>query len=454
MLMKKDREMKMTEELVSVVMPTYNDKMEYLMQAIDSIINQSYKKIELIIVDSSTNDIVKNYINELNNTKIVYYFQKKSGIGAALNFGIKNAKGKFIARMDGDDISDKFRIEKQVDFLNHHKGIDVLGCAYGVIDSDNNKIETRNLVTTHGEISAKLIFGNPIAHPSVIFRRKIFEDGFEYNNVLSEDYDLWTRLILNYRFANLSETLLLYRVHGENLSVMEEENGSKSDSKSAKKYVEKLTSCNLDEYEEQCFVKNYHCLFLEKHIRTNKIEYFVKQIKLLKILYEYSCNSNFDMKNYLLSAIRERLNLICNLISIVDNSLYIFLFEQDILKGDIDLVKLVKLLEKNESKIKSLIHEKKKFYLYGLGKRGVETVKYLEKNSDYIRWEFQGIIDQRRLKYTFNGIERETIFPTENLQCDYIVIAVKEYYYEIREELLKKNYSKEKIINDSFLYYL
>src|SRR5438270_5027187 len=118
----------MKEPLVSVVMTVYNAQ-EYLNMAIDSILNQTYRNLEFIIIDDGSTDNSGHIIEAYNDSRIKYTPQKNRGLAAALNKGIGVARGKYIARMDHDDISYRTRLEKQVEFLENNKGVAMVGAS-------------------------------------------------------------------------------------------------------------------------------------------------------------------------------------------------------------------------------------------------------------------------------------------------------------------------------------
>jgi len=205
--------------LVAILMPVYNCQ-NYLDKAIKSILSQTYQNFEFIIINDNSNDDTEKIIRSFKDIRIRYFKNKKNlGLAQSLNKGIKIAKGKYIARMDGDDISLPQRIEKQVKYMEQNSGISVCGTNAIIIDEYGkfNKYDDKPL--TNEEIKLNLFFNNPLIHPSVIFRKNVFEN-YQYNPNLSkgQDYELWVRLSLNpnIKFANLSERLFKYRLYYTN----------------------------------------------------------------------------------------------------------------------------------------------------------------------------------------------------------------------------------------------
>jgi len=206
-----------SDPLVSVIMPVYNAEL-FLHEAIRSILDQSYRNIEFIIInDGSTDksvDIIKLFLSD--DDRIIFINRNNKGMVQSLNEAIFISKGKYIARMDADDISLNGRINKQVEFLELNPSIDVLGCDYFLIDSSGIIKGMVNVPKTNNEIFMTLCNSVPFAHPSVMIRKTIF-DQHKYNESYVEDYWLWASCFNGSNFANLSDTLFLYR-HNYGLS--------------------------------------------------------------------------------------------------------------------------------------------------------------------------------------------------------------------------------------------
>ena len=161
--------------LVSIVVPVYNAQ-NYLHETIESVLLQTYEKFELIIVNDGSTD---------NSEKIVRQFQKKdkriilrnfknSGIASALNNGIQIAKGKYIARLDADDISLPHRIKKQVEFMEANPSVDVCGSWVEIFGEFNDNFICK-FPTNDKQLKTKLLFSVPFAHPSVIIKHKLLK---------------------------------------------------------------------------------------------------------------------------------------------------------------------------------------------------------------------------------------------------------------------------------------
>jgi glycosyltransferase involved in cell wall biosynthesis len=135
----------------------------------------------------------------------------------SLNLGLHYSKSEFIARMDSDDISTPDRLERQLEFMQKNQDISILGTNYNIIDEHGNLIKKINLPLDDKSIKRKLKYGNPICHPSVIFRKKIvIREGGYMGGIYAQDYDLWLRLaqITDVKFANIEDVCLHYRYTG------------------------------------------------------------------------------------------------------------------------------------------------------------------------------------------------------------------------------------------------
>jgi glycosyltransferase involved in cell wall biosynthesis len=201
---------------ISVVLPAYNSG-KYLSEAIESILNQTFTDFELIIVDDcstdGTWDVIKHYSE--NDKRIVpLRNQINSREAKTLNRGILAARGKYIVRMDHDDWSYPYRLQKQYDFMERHPEVGICGGTMEVCDKDL-KIKNLRSYPLSDEAIRKVIFRySPFCHPAIIMRREVLNKSGLYDHAFypPDDYDLYFRIGRYSQFANLPETLLKYRV--------------------------------------------------------------------------------------------------------------------------------------------------------------------------------------------------------------------------------------------------
>ena len=192
------------EILVSVVMSLFNPDKPLLKKSIESLSNQSYTNIEIIIIDDGMNaeDIffLKSLIEGKENF-FVYKNIKNIGLTKSLNIAISKSNGELIARNDADDISDKNRIEKQVNYFKKNKEVGVLGTWYSVISDNDNEREYEYRYSNDHNILLEMLFErNPFCHSSVMIKKDILKKlgGYNPKYKVSQDLDLWFRISKNY----------------------------------------------------------------------------------------------------------------------------------------------------------------------------------------------------------------------------------------------------------------
>jgi len=208
-------------ELVSVIMPVYNAQ-GYVDKAINSLLAQTYKDLEIIIVDDGSTDgsfdICKEFSQKDERIKV---FKNESNLGVVKtrNRLLQMAKGKYIALQDSDDISCSHRIRKQVEYLNLNHDVGMVGAQAVTIDERGVKKGRWYFDTDPERLSLRLFFHSPFLTSSVMIRKSTLgEDLFSEKFTVAEDYDLYCRLSLKSRVSNLSDYLVKYRIHSKGLS--------------------------------------------------------------------------------------------------------------------------------------------------------------------------------------------------------------------------------------------
>lgn len=188
--------------------------------SIESCLNQTYSNFELIIVANGVDaiKIADSLVEWLgDDSRVRIFVTEVHQLSYSLSLGLHHAKGPLIARMDSDDISRPNRLELQVAFMHQHPEVTVLGTCYEIIDEGGEAQREVLLPESDSAIRRSLLFGNPLCHPSVMFRREaVLRAGGYLGSLHAEDYDLWARLSLDSKchFANLKEVCLGYRVLG------------------------------------------------------------------------------------------------------------------------------------------------------------------------------------------------------------------------------------------------
>jgi glycosyltransferase involved in cell wall biosynthesis len=212
--------MMITSPKVSVVMPTYNAA-TYVDQAVQSVLNQTFRDFEFIIVDDGSLDGTSSILDKYQELdgRVRVHHQENEGMIPALNRGCRLARGQYIARMDADDVSFPQRLEKQVEYIETHRDIGVLGAWIAI---EKNGIANGNWCppTNSKLLKWTLFFGVCVAHPSVLMRREVIHrlNFYSPDAVHAEDVDLWLRASAITEFGNVPEVLLQYRVWNESTS--------------------------------------------------------------------------------------------------------------------------------------------------------------------------------------------------------------------------------------------
>ena len=206
---------------ISVIMPVYNGE-RYLRYAIDSILTQTFKDFELIIINDGSTDSSEQIILSYDDERIVYLKNEANlKLIATLNRGIEAARGEYIARIDADDRCLPTRFEKQINFLNANKDIALCGSWAYLIDSDGRRIGRIKNACSPRLLNCLLFFTCPLMHPSVMGRTSVFKQNkYDPDKLHIEDFELWNRLSRKgYNLANINEYLIEYRWHESNVSV-------------------------------------------------------------------------------------------------------------------------------------------------------------------------------------------------------------------------------------------
>jgi glycosyltransferase involved in cell wall biosynthesis len=224
-------------------MPVFNGE-NYLRDSIESIIHQTFTDWEFIIINeygsnATTNAILQEYA-EKDTRIVVIQNEQRLGISASLNVGINQAKGEYIARMDGDDISLPERIEKQVSFMDENTDIGL--CGVKVSEFGTKEIGW-SLETDKDQLASDILFYSPCVHPTVMFRKDVLDKyDLRYNEHFpaSEDYELFSRLSNICKVANLDEVLFKYRIIKTNTTFKVNDKGIPLYSQVIATHLEKL----------------------------------------------------------------------------------------------------------------------------------------------------------------------------------------------------------------------
>jgi glycosyltransferase involved in cell wall biosynthesis len=193
---------------------------DQLRHALWSCLDQTFFDFELLVVaNGSAAEDIASAVREWagDDPRLKVFTTEVRHLFFSLSLGLHYARAPLVARMDADDLSKSDRLERQVAFMQEHPACVVLGSAYDVIDENGRRQKTVHLPTSNDQIRRALLWGNPLCHPSVMFRRKaVLDVGGYLGGMHAEDYDLWVRLSAapENQFANLDEVCLGYRSVG------------------------------------------------------------------------------------------------------------------------------------------------------------------------------------------------------------------------------------------------
>ena len=215
----------MTSPAVSVLLPVHNGA-AYLRAALDSVMRQTFRDFELIVVDDGSTDESPAIVRSLDDPRIrLIQSSERLRICKALNLGIEHARGRLIARMDADDVSHPRRLERQVRFLGRHPEVGFCGSWVRRFGEQQAPQAYRRPVGS-ARVRAFAVFDNPLVHSSVMFRRDLLrrlDVAYRDEFADAEDYDLWNRLFAFAKGDNLPEILLDYRVHAHSVTLQKSE---------------------------------------------------------------------------------------------------------------------------------------------------------------------------------------------------------------------------------------
>ena len=275
---------------VSVIMSVYNGE-AYLAEAIESIINQTFQNWELIVINDcstdSTAQILADFAQKDARVK-VHPNEVNLRLPTSLNKAISLCSGKYIARMDADDISLPGRLEKQYKFMEENPDVSLSSCRFMTVKNGVYASGGAGGRCDSDAIKAMLLVANPILHPGVIAKAEVMKE-FCYDTTLTctEDLELWTRLAMaNHKMKILPECLLIYRLHDKQITSTTLERQHTEVLKIQQKYYSSLLQ-SMDEDMQKFYISGVY--FKE----NASIDRFVKYAKWLRSL----ANENFDKKS-------------------------------------------------------------------------------------------------------------------------------------------------------------
>lgn len=260
-------------KLASIIMPVFNSQ-NFLDESISSMLNQTYENFEFLIIDDGSTDdsmrIISRYA--IMDKRIRVFSRENRGIVHSLNQGLNEALGYWIVRMDADDISYPNRIESQIQYMLEHN-LDVSGTWVKKFGAVSGFIKPSIM---HHNLITDLLFKSCFVHPSTVIRRNVFDNlKYDSNYKHAEDYQLWCSLASRgYKFGNIPEVLLMYRVHSSQISNMNSEAQKNISEKISKNYLVNFLQMNYINYcEFKNLIDNFHTLYL---LNDFGYKYFIK----------------------------------------------------------------------------------------------------------------------------------------------------------------------------------
>ena len=278
--------------LISIILPVYNGE-KYIGESVSSILNQSFKNFELLVLNDGSIDGSRDIIKGFNDPRIQLVDNEENlGLTKTLNKGLKLCSGEYVARMDADDICLPNRLQVQFDFLEKNSEVDVVGSNFRILGTKT----TSAYPDEDNKIKLKLNFENALAHPTVMFRQAIAQKFSYPSNVLHcEDWLFWSELAANdIQFANLNEVLLEYRMEGQNISVINNDSKRERFLNAYHIILNRLYTAELSKEE-----LNLHFELCTGHVNSdvNRLKDYVEKLNLALKEKSFAANDIQDAIN-------------------------------------------------------------------------------------------------------------------------------------------------------------
>jgi glycosyltransferase involved in cell wall biosynthesis len=302
--------------LVSILMPVYNAE-SFINEAIDSILNQTFSDFEFIIINDGSSDLSEKLILEYNDLRIKYYKNDKNlKLIKTLNRGIELSKGKYIVRMDADDISDIKRVQVLFEFMEENTSFGLVGSGFeGLRDGIylNNKVLYKS---THNEICYHHLYQMQLCHGTCIIRKSVLTENnlrFDENYIHAEDYDLFTRISFYTKLANIQHVLYVVREHQNEVSIKYKDLQIANSIKIIKREFNNM-GYNISDLEIKDFISLNHfeynsinsdpliiMKFLENIVKSNNNSRYIDEIffiEKMKFLWFNFCFNRSSFSQY------------------------------------------------------------------------------------------------------------------------------------------------------------
>ena len=205
---------------VSIITPTYNRE-KYLRYAMESVLNQTYRHLELLIIDDGSIDGTKDLVGSYNDPRIKYYFQQNQGQSVARNVGLKHARGDYICFLDSDNIWKLDKLQKQIKIMNDNPDCHILYGEDETIDESGNIMLSNESVRRYsGFITPQLLIFNFVNFNTAMIKSECFREmgGMNENTRVADDYELFLKFSSRYKFLYVAEVYAQYRVMANQIS--------------------------------------------------------------------------------------------------------------------------------------------------------------------------------------------------------------------------------------------
>lgn len=242
------------EDLISVIMSTYNESVSELRESIESVLKQTYSNIEFVIViDNPNNEELSVFIYSFDDPRIrVIKNDRNIGLVNSLNKAICQSKGEYLARMDADDICEVNRLKLQKEYLDKNN-LDLVGGSVRLIDENGNYISKLHFPYKKYLIKHFLKWGNCIPHPTWLVRKEVYTKLNGYRDVpRCEDYDFVCRSVQNhFKLGNVNDFILKYRIRSDSIS-----NSNKVEQYILRRFISKNRKTGVTEQEIQDYLNS------------------------------------------------------------------------------------------------------------------------------------------------------------------------------------------------------
>ena len=249
----------MANAKLTVLMSVFNGE-RFLKKAVGSVLSQTFSDFEFLILDDCSTDNTWNILTNFHDSRIrLIKNSVNMGLTRALNKGLGLARGEYVARMDADDISLPERLQRQKTFLDKNRNIAMVGCWVEVIDENGQKTKRVNFPIVPYLLRWRLLLINTFAHSAVMFRKDaaLGVGGYSEKLRYAQDYDLWSRISINWDVANIPNVLVQWRFWKEGISAVQAKKQEEATKQIAKRNIGYVIGEHPDETHFECLKELY-----------------------------------------------------------------------------------------------------------------------------------------------------------------------------------------------------